>query len=51
MPQMAPLNWLSLFILFLMIFFLINSINYFLFFYNPKSSKFLKKSSHLNWKW
>nr|YP_009441737.1 ATP synthase F0 subunit 8 [Silvanus bidentatus]AOY39282.1 ATP synthase F0 subunit 8 [Silvanus bidentatus] len=51
MPQMAPLNWLTLFFLFLIIFFILNSMNYFSFLYKYKTSKFLKKSSQLNWKW
>nr|UAM92167.1 ATP synthase F0 subunit 8 [Deleaster bactrianus] len=51
MPQMAPLNWMSLFVLFIMIFMMLNLMNYFSFTYQMKQSKFLKKSSQYNWKW
>nr|QIV24604.1 ATP synthase F0 subunit 8 [Aesa media] len=51
MPQMAPLNWLALFIFFVTIFFFFNSMNYFSFMY-PIKSKFTKKSKlTYNWKW
>nr|YP_010140016.1 ATP synthase F0 subunit 8 [Aulacochilus grouvellei]QQK56315.1 ATP synthase subunit 8 [Aulacochilus grouvellei] len=53
MPQMAPLNWLILFIYFVMIFLFINSMNYYLFYYTPKFFQ-INKFSHLpmlNWKW
>nr|AXS65743.1 ATP synthase F0 subunit 8 [Staphylinoidea sp. 13 KM-2017] len=51
MPQMAPLNWLILFIYFSFIFILLNSLNYFSFLYKIKnnfSNKIIKKNS---WKW
>nr|YP_010987588.1 ATP synthase F0 subunit 8 [Ochthephilus sericinus]WON66007.1 ATP synthase F0 subunit 8 [Ochthephilus sericinus] len=51
MPQMAPLNWLLLFMLFILIFMIFNSLNYFSFYYSTKISKFMKTSSQLNWKW
>nr|AXS66243.1 ATP synthase F0 subunit 8 [Tenebrionoidea sp. 2 KM-2017] len=52
MPQMAPLNWLTLMIYFILIFILFNSINYFSFLYNPASKSLSsKKSIQLNWKW
>nr|ALO70312.1 ATP synthase F0 subunit 8 [Astenus lyonessius] len=52
MPQMAPLNWLMLFIFFTMIFIMFNFINYYMFMYTPKMSKmnnYMKKT--INWKW
>nr|QVL28713.1 ATP synthase F0 subunit 8 [Eristalinus sp.] len=53
MPQMAPINWLSLFLLFSMIFILFNMMNYFIYLPSmPKSktsSKIITKS--MNWKW
>nr|UUG47475.1 ATP synthase F0 subunit 8 [Ips hauseri]UUG47488.1 ATP synthase F0 subunit 8 [Ips hauseri]UUG47501.1 ATP synthase F0 subunit 8 [Ips hauseri] len=56
MPQMAPMNWLSLFFFFSILFVLSILINYYfyLFFYSNKIS--LKLSSQLNnnqkfWKW
>nr|WDE20742.1 ATP synthase F0 subunit 8 [Callimerus inbasalis] len=51
MPQMSPLNWVSLFISFTMIFLLINSTNYFFINYNF-SSKIKKLTlKKINWKW
>nr|UWM92602.1 ATP synthase F0 subunit 8 [Creophilus maxillosus] len=51
MPQMAPMNWLILFIMFTMIFIMFNCINYFSFNYQPKSSELNKISKKINWKW
>nr|ADW83151.1 ATP synthase F0 subunit 8 [Boreus elegans] len=53
MPQMAPINWLSLFLLFSIIFLIYNYMNYYMYMpmYSLKSmnKSFLFKS--LNWKW
>nr|WEG23127.1 ATP synthase F0 subunit 8 [Siphona sp. 1 HNL-2023a] len=54
MPQMAPINWLSLFISFSLIFIMFNIMNYF--FMNstsPKSNLIYKLNmmNSLNWKW
>nr|YP_009971815.1 ATP synthase F0 subunit 8 [Deporaus marginatus]QNH68702.1 ATP synthase subunit 8 [Deporaus marginatus] len=51
MPQMAPLNWLSLYIFFIIIFMIFNMLNYFSFNYPVKSSKHSKKMISYNWKW
>nr|YP_003204891.1 ATP synthase F0 subunit 8 [Mordella atrata]ACO92580.1 ATP synthase F0 subunit 8 [Mordella atrata] len=51
MPQMAPLNWLSLMILFLSIFILIMMLNYFSFQYKSKKSLITSSSHKINWKW
>nr|YP_009338117.1 ATP synthase F0 subunit 8 [Lytta caraganae]ANG08414.1 ATP synthase F0 subunit 8 [Lytta caraganae]APB02807.1 ATP synthase F0 subunit 8 [Lytta caraganae] len=52
MPQMAPLNWLSLLIYFILIFLLTNSINFYSFLYHSKATSMGKKSQiELNWKW
>nr|QNP09899.1 ATP synthase F0 subunit 8 [Ochthebius sp. IBE<ESP> RA617] len=53
MPQMAPLNWIFLFMMFTMIFFMFNSMNYFSFKYNNLSSNKLNKNLTFknNWKW
>nr|ALO76704.1 ATP synthase F0 subunit 8 [Popillia sp. POP01] len=40
MPQMAPLNWLSLFIMIIMIFLIFNVKNYFSFSQTSKSKIF-----------
>nr|YP_002213641.1 ATP synthase F0 subunit 8 [Atelura formicaria]ABS88979.1 ATP synthase F0 subunit 8 [Atelura formicaria] len=52
MPQMAPISWLILFILFSITFIVFSSVNFFIF--SPPSSKkttlsFDKKMS--TWKW
>nr|ALO70339.1 ATP synthase F0 subunit 8 [Atheta sp. 2 EF-2015] len=51
MPQMAPMNWMSLFFMFITVFMLFNSLNYFCFLYSPKSSKLNKISTSISWKW
>nr|QWB85847.1 ATP synthase F0 subunit 8 [Clytomelegena kabakovi] len=51
MPQMAPLNWMILFMLFIIIFSIFNNLNYFSFSYpiteNPLKISLMK----LHWKW
>nr|YP_010999271.1 ATP synthase F0 subunit 8 [Synorthocladius bifidus]WPM93117.1 ATP synthase F0 subunit 8 [Synorthocladius bifidus] len=56
MPQMAPISWLILFIIFSMAFLSFNVLNYFC--YNNKKISMNKNSSmnknnykNLNWKW
>nr|AYW52094.1 ATP synthase F0 subunit 8 [Anthribidae sp. 6 ACP-2013] len=51
MPQMAPLNWLTLFFYFILIFLMFNSVNYFNMLKLPQKSKFLKNFNLINWKW
>nr|AND96030.1 ATP synthase F0 subunit 8 [Cleptocaccobius convexifrons] len=51
MPQMAPINWLSLLIYFSLMFMMFNILNYFSFNYNFKIFKFKKNNQNLNWKW
>nr|YP_010838218.1 ATP synthase F0 subunit 8 [Sternocampsus coriaceus]WGF20845.1 ATP synthase F0 subunit 8 [Sternocampsus coriaceus] len=51
MPQMAPLSWLNLFIMFIIIFLMLNTLNYFSFNYYPKTSKTTPKLLSTNWKW
>nr|AXS64884.1 ATP synthase F0 subunit 8 [Tenebrionoidea sp. 14 KM-2017] len=51
MPQMAPLNWLTLMIFFVMILVIFNSLNYFSFTYTPKMDITLKKQFTISWKW
>nr|AXS66489.1 ATP synthase F0 subunit 8 [Cucujoidea sp. 28 KM-2017] len=51
MPQMAPLNWLTLMIYFSLLFMIFNSMNYFNFHYLPKKMKTEKKTIKINWKW
>nr|UDF83720.1 ATP synthase F0 subunit 8 [Vermiophis taishanensis] len=53
MPQMAPIKWLFLFIMFILTLILYNILNYFFLIKLPSlsmyKSKLLKNS--LNWKW
>nr|QNV11586.1 ATP synthase F0 subunit 8 [Limnophora tigrina] len=53
MPQMAPISWLNLFIIFTISFMIFNMMNYFIYIpMMPKSS--MKKESLINdlkWKW
>nr|YP_010411498.1 ATP synthase F0 subunit 8 [Pissodes yunnanensis]URP30499.1 ATP synthase F0 subunit 8 [Pissodes yunnanensis] len=51
MPQMAPMNWICLYIFFSMIFMLILMFNYFNFMYPPKSFKTMAIKNFYNWKW
>nr|UOU85100.1 ATP synthase F0 subunit 8 [Simulium erythrocephalum] len=56
MPQMAPISWLTLFILFTIIFMLFNIMNYFCVVFTPNTSKESEKTPQLsppslNWKW
>nr|WKU83799.1 ATP synthase F0 subunit 8 [Betasyrphus sp. n. AU1] len=53
MPQMAPINWLFLFLLFSIIFILFNMMNYFIYCpLNPKSKNLTKiNTTSMNWKW
>nr|ARH54120.1 ATP synthase F0 subunit 8 [Brachyta interrogationis] len=51
MPQMAPLNWLTLFLFFIIIFLIFNSLNYFIFLYKIKSKISSKNKILFNWKW
>ncbi|YP_009437732.1 ATP synthase F0 subunit 8 (mitochondrion) [Aethina tumida] len=51
MPQMAPLNWLMLFIYFIIIFLMFNVMNYYSFLYKIKSSDIKKNKISYSWKW
>nr|YP_010432673.1 ATP synthase F0 subunit 8 [Gymnopternus congruens]USW06223.1 ATP synthase F0 subunit 8 [Gymnopternus congruens] len=53
MPQMAPLSWLSLYIMFSITLMLFCVMNYYIFMPQaPKKSKSEKMTSNsLNWKW
>nr|ARH55126.1 ATP synthase F0 subunit 8 [Othius laeviusculus] len=51
MPQMAPMNWLILFIMFIIIFMIFNMMNYFSFKYENKFYSIKKKDNKFNWKW
>nr|AXS65140.1 ATP synthase F0 subunit 8 [Cucujoidea sp. 21 KM-2017] len=51
MPQMSPLSWLLLFMIFSFTFLMFNIINYYSFLYNIKKSSKSKKKTLINWKW
>nr|WJW73791.1 ATP synthase F0 subunit 8 [Pseudomicrodon sp.] len=53
MPQMAPMNWLSLFVIFLLTFIMFNILNYFHYFPTNLQSTNLSnmKFKTMNWKW
>nr|QIH96322.1 ATP synthase F0 subunit 8 [Amara aulica] len=53
MPQMMPMNWFMLYIMFTLIFFLMNFLNYYLFLIKNNTNFFKKKinSKMLIWKW
>nr|QIV24773.1 ATP synthase F0 subunit 8 [Agrianome spinicollis] len=51
MPQMAPLNWLALAIVFSLVFLIFNIMNYFSFSYGTKDVKTTKKEIVTSWKW
>nr|YP_011010631.1 ATP synthase F0 subunit 8 [Halobates bryani]WPW47311.1 ATP synthase F0 subunit 8 [Halobates bryani] len=51
MPQMAPMSWLSLMIMFIIMIIVINSMSYFNKNYQIKTNSKDKKMNQLNWKW
>nr|ARH54588.1 ATP synthase F0 subunit 8 [Pogonus iridipennis] len=53
MPQMAPMSWIFLYIMFTMIFLMFNFLNYYLFLIKNNEMTELKnfKNKMLNWKW
>nr|QNE85456.1 ATP synthase F0 subunit 8 [Morinia doronici] len=54
MPQMSPISWINMFIIFSISFLIFNMMNYYLYSPNlPKSNLILKSkiSNQLNWKW
>nr|ALO77150.1 ATP synthase F0 subunit 8 [Anaspis sp. ANA02] len=51
MPQMAPLNWLTLMLFFISIFIIFNIMNFYSYNYSNKSSSSKKINLSTNWKW
>nr|YP_010925401.1 ATP synthase F0 subunit 8 [Figulus punctatus]WKD83642.1 ATP synthase F0 subunit 8 [Figulus punctatus] len=51
MPQMAPMSWLLMMVVFSITFMIMNSINYFSFNYPPKLQELEKKKISISWKW
>nr|YP_010032838.1 ATP synthase F0 subunit 8 [Parastratiosphecomyia szechuanensis]QOW38323.1 ATP synthase F0 subunit 8 [Parastratiosphecomyia szechuanensis] len=53
MPQMAPISWLILFVIFTITFILFNTLNYFCFFNKmPQTPQLINTSTNsMIWKW
>nr|YP_009679968.1 ATP synthase F0 subunit 8 [Serrognathus platymelus]QDH52463.1 ATP synthase F0 subunit 8 [Serrognathus platymelus] len=51
MPQMAPLNWLTLMIIFSLILIMMTILNYSILHKTPKSLLINKLQSNKTWKW
>nr|ALY11306.1 ATP synthase F0 subunit 8 [Obrium sp. NS-2015] len=51
MPQMAPLNWLALYISTALLYILFNSLSYFESKYYPINSQTSNSKIMYNWKW
>nr|AND96580.1 ATP synthase F0 subunit 8 [Oniticellus egregius] len=51
MPQMAPINWLTLLFYFSLIFMMFNCMNYYSFNYQIKLFSLKKIKKIMNWKW
>nr|APD14891.1 ATP synthase F0 subunit 8 [Eupolyphaga sp. NS-2016] len=51
MPQMMPLNWMTLYSMFIMTLLMFNFMNYYLFNPTKSSVKISTKIKNLNWKW
>nr|ALO71006.1 ATP synthase F0 subunit 8 [Pselaphinae sp. 4 EF-2015] len=52
MPQMAPINWIFLYLLFILIFMMFNFSNYYYYFFSLKNNfklNYFKKNK--SWKW
>nr|YP_009590294.1 ATP synthase F0 subunit 8 [Alcidodes juglans]QBM10381.1 ATP synthase F0 subunit 8 [Alcidodes juglans] len=51
MPQMAPLNWTSLYIMFSFMFVAMIIMHFYVFMYTPKTSIKFHKTPVPSWKW
>nr|ALO77540.1 ATP synthase F0 subunit 8 [Myodermum sp. MYO01] len=51
MPQMSPLSWLTLFMVFCITFLVFNILNYYCFSYPTKTHTIKKTTNKINWKW
>nr|WNU00263.1 ATP synthase subunit 8 [Psylliodes dulcamarae] len=51
MPQMMPLNWITLMLFFTLIFYYFNILNFFSLLHSKKKINFYWKTNKLNWKW
>nr|AVE15675.1 ATP synthase F0 subunit 8 [Haania sp. JZ-2017] len=52
MPQMMPLNWMSMFILFTLLIMMFNMLNYFVLINKMKKKMLIKTNNNtMIWKW
>nr|QAT19773.1 ATP synthase F0 subunit 8 [Eucryptorrhynchus scrobiculatus]QGA70742.1 ATP synthase F0 subunit 8 [Eucryptorrhynchus scrobiculatus]QGA70746.1 ATP synthase F0 subunit 8 [Eucryptorrhynchus scrobiculatus]QGA70747.1 ATP synthase F0 subunit 8 [Eucryptorrhynchus scrobiculatus]QGA70748.1 ATP synthase F0 subunit 8 [Eucryptorrhynchus scrobiculatus] len=52
MPQMAPMSWLIMYMLFTFMFILLIIFNYFTFLYLPNKKNYtILNKKKMNWKW
>nr|WGO57499.1 ATP synthase F0 subunit 8 [Perisphaerus sp. 2 ZQW-2023b] len=51
MPQMMPLSWLTLYMLFIITMLMFSITNYFLYINKPKNYKKNMITKKINWKW
>nr|YP_010411459.1 ATP synthase F0 subunit 8 [Sambus femoralis]URN73105.1 ATP synthase F0 subunit 8 [Sambus femoralis] len=51
MPQMAPLSWMSLFIMFTFTLIMFSIMNFYKNYPNPKENPSLKLKNKFYWKW
>nr|AZL35871.1 ATP synthase F0 subunit 8 [Cosmoscarta exultans] len=51
MPQMAPMSWTMLFLIFNLMFLLSNMMMYFIFNINNKVKHYKTLKNEMNWKW
>nr|AOY39542.1 ATP synthase F0 subunit 8 [Scolytinae sp. BMNH 1040075] len=51
MPQMAPISWVTLYIMFTIIFMMTCIMNYFIIIYTPVTTNTSKKEKTFSWKW
>nr|WIL10240.1 ATP synthase F0 subunit 8 [Drilaster sp. 2 XYG-2023a] len=51
MPQMSPLNWLNLMMMFVSTFMIFNSLNYFSFLYKTSINNIKQEKKIKKWKW
>nr|AXS64959.1 ATP synthase F0 subunit 8 [Coleoptera sp. 5 KM-2017] len=51
MPQMAPLNWILLSLLFIFLFIMMIILNYYIFLYTPINMTKIPLISSKSWKW
>nr|AMX74007.1 ATP synthase F0 subunit 8 [Scydosella musawasensis] len=51
MPQMMPMNWIIMYMIFILIFLFCNTLNYFLILNKISTLKTNLLNKNINWKW